>query len=56
MSSDTVTSGNQSTHSWKSPINKFPKKMIPKDFFKKTSRKSTRPVGRPRKAGIRGFT
>ncbi|MFS7979966.1 hypothetical protein Hanom_Chr10g00933881 [Helianthus anomalus] len=47
--------GKHSTRSWKSPISTFPKKTIPKDFFKKTSWKSSRPVGRPRKPGIRCF-
>ncbi|MFS7994461.1 hypothetical protein Hanom_Chr12g01106351 [Helianthus anomalus] len=52
MSGDKITSGKPSTHSWKSPINKFPKKMIPKDFFKKISWKRTGLVRRPRKARI----
>ncbi|KAM0063402.1 putative transcription factor interactor and regulator CCHC(Zn) family [Helianthus debilis subsp. tardiflorus] len=39
----------------KSPTKKFPKKVFQKGFVKKSGKKSSAPVGRPRKQGVRCF-
>ncbi|KAF5819112.1 hypothetical protein HanXRQr2_Chr02g0073931 [Helianthus annuus] len=48
-----VAQGKPTTRSWKSPVKNFPKRMVAKGFVKKSGKKGSAPVGRPRKAGIR---
>ncbi|KAJ0567979.1 putative transcription factor interactor and regulator CCHC(Zn) family [Helianthus annuus] len=52
---DEYAQGKPTIRTGKSPVKKFPKKMVPKGFVKKSGKKANAPVGRPRKPGIRCF-
>ncbi|KAM0053013.1 putative transcription factor interactor and regulator CCHC(Zn) family [Helianthus debilis subsp. tardiflorus] len=52
---DEYAQGKPTIRTGKSPVKKFPKKMVPKGFVKKSGKKSNALVGRPRKPGIRCF-
>ncbi|KAM0014929.1 putative transcription factor interactor and regulator CCHC(Zn) family [Helianthus debilis subsp. tardiflorus] len=52
---DEYAQGKPTIRTGKSPVKKFPKKMVPKGFVKKSGKKASAPVGRPRKPGIRCF-
>ncbi|KAJ0492736.1 putative transcription factor interactor and regulator CCHC(Zn) family [Helianthus annuus] len=49
---DEYAQGKPTIRTGKSPVKKFPKKMVPKGFVKKSGKKASAPVGRPRKPGI----
>ncbi|KAF5776420.1 putative transcription factor interactor and regulator CCHC(Zn) family [Helianthus annuus] len=52
---DEYAQGKPTIRTGKSPVKKFPKKLVPKGFVKKSGKKANAPVGRPRKPGIRCF-
>ncbi|KAJ0780276.1 putative transcription factor interactor and regulator CCHC(Zn) family [Helianthus annuus] len=52
---DEYAQGKPTMRTGKSPVKKFPRKVVPKGFVKKSGKKSNAPVGRPRKPGIRCF-
>ncbi|KAM0058416.1 putative transcription factor interactor and regulator CCHC(Zn) family [Helianthus debilis subsp. tardiflorus] len=52
---DEYAQGKPTIRTGKSQVKKFPKKMVPKGFVKKSGKKANAPVGRPRKPGIRCF-
>ncbi|KAM0041423.1 putative transcription factor interactor and regulator CCHC(Zn) family [Helianthus debilis subsp. tardiflorus] len=52
---DEYAQGKPTIRTGKSPVKKFPKKLVPNGFVKKSGQKANAPVGRPRKPGIRCF-
>ncbi|KAJ0623407.1 putative transcription factor interactor and regulator CCHC(Zn) family [Helianthus annuus] len=52
---DEYAQGKPTMRTGKSPVKKFPRKVFPKGFVKKSGKKSNAPVGRPRKPGVRCF-